>query len=215
MGKRILEHITTLLEKVRLIFEMEGLNNEDKCSCSPTISQENPMTSTLIESCLTKTNGPYNNSSIDYWMQLRKNLARCHQNDKSLSEYTHELHELLNMIGDIPERDRVLKFWNSVWSTIQKGLWRDNLNPETLPWDLVVAQAKVIEISENVAERQDWQNGLNSKVGSFSNNPKMGHSGSRSSSMAGAVHSCILWYSKKHSPTNEQPSSRANCSSTL
>ena len=66
MGKRILEHITTSLEKVRLIFEMEGLKNEDKCSCSPTISQENPMTSTLRESCLTKMNGPYNRSSIDY-----------------------------------------------------------------------------------------------------------------------------------------------------
>jgi len=57
-------------------------------------------------------------------MQLRKTLARCHQNEKSVAEYTHELNELFNMIGDIPERDQVLKFWNGSRSIIQKGLWR-------------------------------------------------------------------------------------------
>jgi hypothetical protein len=62
---------------------------------------------------------------VDYRMQLRKTLARCHQNDKSVAEYTHELNELFNMIGDIPERDQVLKFWNGVQPVIQKGLWRD------------------------------------------------------------------------------------------
>ena len=92
---------------------------------------------------------------VDYRTQLRKNLNRSHQNDKSISEYTHELHELFNMIGDVSERDRVLKFWNGVRSVIQKGLWRDNLNPETSSWDEVVAQAEIIEISENVAERRD------------------------------------------------------------
>jgi hypothetical protein len=92
---------------------------------------------------------------IDYRMQLRKTLAQCHQNDKSIAEYIHELHELFNMIGDIPERDQVLKFWNGSRPVIQKGLWRDNLNPETSSWARVVAQAEVIEISENVAEKRD------------------------------------------------------------
>ena len=92
---------------------------------------------------------------IDYQMQLRRNLARCHQNDKSVAEYVHELQELFNMIGDIPKRDKVLKFWNSSRSSIQKGLWRDNLNPETSPWALVIGRAEIIEISENVAERWD------------------------------------------------------------
>ena len=59
------------------------------------------------------------------------------------------------MIGDVSERDCVLKFWNGVWPIIQKGLWRDNLNPETSSWDRVVAQAEIIEISENVVERRD------------------------------------------------------------
>ena len=33
---------------------------------------------------------------VDYRMQVRKSLAHCHQNDKSVAEYTHELIELFN-----------------------------------------------------------------------------------------------------------------------
>ena len=88
-------------------------------------------------------------------MQMRKTLARCHQNERSIAEYTHELSELFNMVGNVPERDKVLKFWNGARLVIQKGLWRDNLNPEISSWDQVIAQAEIIEISENVAERRD------------------------------------------------------------
>ena len=59
------------------------------------------------------------------------------------------------MVGDILEREQVLKFWNGARPIIQKGLWRDNLNPETSTWARVIAQAEVIEIPENVAERHD------------------------------------------------------------
>lgn len=59
------------------------------------------------------------------------------------------------MIGEMLEQDKVIKFWNSSRSVIQKGLWRDNLNPEISSWDQVVAQAEIIEISEYVAERRD------------------------------------------------------------
>ena len=127
---------------------------------------------------------------IDYRMQLRKNLNRCHQNDKSVTEYTHELQELFNMIGDVPERDRVLKFWNGSRPVIQKGLWRDNLNPETSPWDRVVAQAEIIEISENVAERRDRRtNNTTAPGGSVSSasggqNRRNGSSGRSVRSMA-------------------------------
>ena len=74
-------------------------------------------------------------------------------------EYTHELSELFNMIGDISEQDRVIKFWNGSRAIIQKGLWRDNLNPEISSWSQVVTQAEIIEISENVAERRDRKTG--------------------------------------------------------
>lgn len=74
-------------------------------------------------------------------------------NEWSVSEYTHELHELFNMIGDITERDQVLKFGNGAQTGIQKELWRNNLNPEISSWNQVTAQAEIIEIAENVADR--------------------------------------------------------------
>ena len=70
-----------------------------------------------------------------------------------VAEYTHELQELFNMIGDIPEQDKVIKFWNGSRLVLQKGLWRDNFNPEISTWDGVINQAEIIEISENVAEQ--------------------------------------------------------------
>ena len=96
---------------------------------------------------------------VDYRMQLRKTLARCHQNDKSVAEYTHELQDLFNMIGNVPKQDQVLKFWNSSRPSIQKELWRNRLNPELSSWTKVVAQAEIIEIAENVAERRDRKSG--------------------------------------------------------
>ena len=96
-------------------------------------------------------------------MQIRRNLNRCHQNDKTVTEYVHELTELFNMIGDVSERDQVLKFWNGSRAVIQKGLWRDNLNPEVSSWSSVVAQAEIIEISENVADRRDRRIGSTSQ----------------------------------------------------
>jgi hypothetical protein len=77
------------------------------------------------------------------------------------------------MIGDIPERDQVLKFWNGAQPIIQKGLWRDNLNPETSSWARVIAQAEIIEISENVAERRDHRAGSSQQEGT-SNSTKEG-----------------------------------------
>ena len=49
---------------------------------------------------------------VDYRMQIRRTLSRCHQNERSVAEFTHELSELFNMISDVPVRDKVLKFWN-------------------------------------------------------------------------------------------------------
>ena len=116
---------------------------------------------------------------VDYRMQVRKALARCHQNDKSVAEYTHELIELFNMIGDMSERDQVLKFWNSSRPIIQKGLWRDNLNPEISSWASVVAQAEIIEISENVAERRDRRAGSSTPAGGHFSLTPLGGSSAR------------------------------------
>ena len=100
---------------------------------------------------------------VDYRMQLRKTLARCHQNDKSVAEYTHELQELFNMIGDVPKQDQVIKFWNGARPAIQKELWKSKLNPELSSWRKVVSLAEIIEIADNVAERRDRKSGQTSQ----------------------------------------------------
>ena len=138
---------------------------------------------------------------VDYRMQMRKTLARCHQNERSIAEFTHELSELFNMIGDVPERDKVLKFWNGARPVIQKGLWRDNLNPEISSWDQVVAQAEIIEISENVAERRDRKTPAQHPQVSSSN--ARGESRSKNRNPEGAVRSVSFDTRSRNRPRSE------------
>lgn len=41
---------------------------------------------------------------VDFQMQMQRVLVHHHQNDLSVAEYTHELLELFNIIGDISDR---------------------------------------------------------------------------------------------------------------
>ena len=94
---------------------------------------------------------------IDFKMQTRKKLACCSQGEHTITEYSHELQELFKMIETVSEQDQVLWFWNGVKPEIQSGLWRAHLNLEISSWDEVLAQAKIIEISENVAHQcENW-----------------------------------------------------------
>ena len=68
------------------------------------------------------------------------------------------------MIGDVSDRDQVLKFWNSSRPSIQKELWRNKLNPELSSWRKVVSQAEIIEIAENVVERRDRKSGQTPQI---------------------------------------------------
>ena len=125
---------------------------------------------------------------VDYRMQLQKTLARCHQNDKSVAEYTHELQDLFNMIGNIPKQDQVLKFWNSARPSIQKELWRNKLNPELSSWKKVVAQAEIIEIAENVAERRDRRSGQTSQPSGVASGSGGGNQKTRHPPTGGSAH---------------------------
>ena len=127
----------------------------------------------------------------------------------------HELHELFIMIGDVSKCDCVLEFWNGVRLVIQKGLWRDNLNPETSSWDRVVAQAEIIKISENVVERRDLSKRSNQMV---QGSPSIGNENqSRSSSQDFTLSSRSVSFSNQ--PQNQvkgrQLSSITNTSQSL
>lgn len=43
-------------------------------------------------------------------MQLLRRLTRCHQDEKTVTEYTHELNELFNMIGTYQSEIESLSF---------------------------------------------------------------------------------------------------------
>ena len=78
----------------------------------------------------------------NYRSQLREKLADLVQGNKTILEYTHELEELFIMIGNISDRDKVLKYWNGVRRDIRSALWRDGLNPEVSTWDEILAQSE-------------------------------------------------------------------------
>ena len=89
---------------------------------------------------------------VDYRMTQRLKLKKCFQNDKRVSAYVHELKELYNMIGAVDKREKVIKLWDGLRSSIQQGLWRDLLNPETSTWEEVVYHAAIIEIAQSVSK---------------------------------------------------------------
>ncbi|KIM36975.1 hypothetical protein M413DRAFT_77523, partial [Hebeloma cylindrosporum] len=113
---------------------------------------------------------------INYRMQLRKKLDRTFQNEKSMSDYSHELEELFNMIGSIDEREQVVKFWKGSKTSIQRALWRDGLNPDISSWNEVVSHAEIVEISENVMDSREKKGGdSSSKKGGSNHNPFSSH----------------------------------------
>lgn len=107
---------------------------------------------------------------INFTIQLHKKLQKLYQNDKSVSEYAHELEELFVMIGTISKRERVIKFWNGARASIQQGLWLHRLNPDTATWREVVDQAEIIETAERaVGEFKDRQRSEKKKSTPHSN----------------------------------------------
>ena len=92
---------------------------------------------------------------INYRTEQRLRLKKCFQKEKRVSAYVHELKELYNMIGAVDEREKVIKLWYGLWSSIQQDLWRDRLNPETSTWEEIVAHASIIEIAQNVSKTKD------------------------------------------------------------
>jgi len=92
---------------------------------------------------------------VNYWMEQHLRLKKCFQNEKKVSTYVHELEELYNMIGTIDEHKKVIKLWYGLRSSIQQGLWRDQLNPETSTWEEVADHAAILEIVQSISETKD------------------------------------------------------------
>ncbi|KIJ98465.1 hypothetical protein K443DRAFT_123626 [Laccaria amethystina LaAM-08-1] len=95
---------------------------------------------------------------VNYRMAQRQKLKKCFQNEKTVSEYIHELEELFNMIGIVDNHEKLIKLWNGLRSSIQRALWRDRYNPEISEWDDVRDRAETIKISESVPDQQRKNN---------------------------------------------------------
>ena len=121
-------------------------------------------------------------------MQMHRKLDWTYQNEKSVSEYAHELEELFNMIGSIDEHEQVIKFWKGSRPTIQQALWRDGLNPDISSWDEVLCKAEIIEISESVLEPHERKSGDSAAKKGVSNhhNPSSHSKGKPSNSHGGS-----------------------------
>ena len=101
---------------------------------------------------------------VNYRSQQRTKLMKCYQNDKKVAQYVHELEELFSMVGTFSEREKVVKLWHGLRQSIQQGLYRDGLNEEVSPWDHVVLQAKVIELSESVVVKDHGRGSANGQA---------------------------------------------------
>ncbi|CAA7257325.1 unnamed protein product [Cyclocybe aegerita] len=88
---------------------------------------------------------------INYRLEMRKKLDQTKQYGKSVVEFTHDLEELFNTIGEVGEREQVLKLWFGLRKDIQSELWMSGLHPDTSSWDEVRARAEVVEIAMNVS----------------------------------------------------------------
>ncbi|PPQ91754.1 hypothetical protein CVT25_013236 [Psilocybe cyanescens] len=94
---------------------------------------------------------------IDYRQRIRKKFEHATQGTQRVSEYVYYLEEQYNLLGSLTESDLVSRFWNGASESIQRGLWRDGLHPDSSTWDEVVRQSKIIEISKNVSRHNKDQ----------------------------------------------------------
>ncbi|KAJ8073324.1 hypothetical protein PM082_011596 [Marasmius tenuissimus] len=117
---------------------------------------------------------------LTYRLDQRKKLKRAFQNDKPVRDYLAELNDLFNTVGLIDEREKAHKLWSGLNKKIQKGLWREKLNPEISSYDEVSRAAELIEIIENVDTGPDpgSNNKKKDKANSHSSSNNNGGGGS-------------------------------------
>jgi len=143
---------------------------------------------------------------VNYRTEQRDKLKRTYQNNKTVVAFVYELEELYNMIGSTAERDKVLKLWYGLRTSIQQALWRDGFNPEISSWDEVINGAEIIEISEGVTTPR---NRHQPEVRDQSNSPRSGPSRRHSTFPKGT-------HFERQTPTrgDSQPPSREQSSSS-
>ncbi|KAG0698479.1 hypothetical protein DFH29DRAFT_777874, partial [Suillus ampliporus] len=72
-----------------------------------------------------------------------------YQGEKCVCNYLSELNELWMMIGNVPEREKVVKFWFGLDPHLQNELYKMRLNPEVSMLKKVQCTAEIIELANS------------------------------------------------------------------
>lgn len=91
-----------------------------------------------------------------------------------MRDYLSELNELWLMIGNVPERDKVVKFWFGLNPSIQTELYKMRLNPEVLSLSKVQNTAEILKLANSATSNQQRDDG--SKGHKQSGQDKSAHS---------------------------------------
>ncbi|KAF8054195.1 hypothetical protein FPV67DRAFT_1388792, partial [Lyophyllum atratum] len=71
------------------------------------------------------------------------------QNHRTVKNYVSELSELFTIIGSTSKKDKVIKLFNGLRSSIRTQLYRARIEPETARWKQVIRAAEFHEMAEN------------------------------------------------------------------
>ncbi len=87
---------------------------------------------------------------LTYRLDQRQKLQRAYQYNKTVCQFTMELAELFNTIGIMDKHEKVHKLWTSLNASIQQGLRREKLTPETALYSQVKQTAELVEMIDNI-----------------------------------------------------------------
>ncbi|KAJ3769927.1 hypothetical protein FB446DRAFT_705819 [Lentinula raphanica] len=85
---------------------------------------------------------------INYRSQQREKIKRCYQNDRPVAEYVYELENLMNLVGAMGKRDKVIKLWDGFNKPMRYELHRAKLSKEVHTWKQIVSEAELIELAD-------------------------------------------------------------------
>jgi len=87
---------------------------------------------------------------VDFHNKQRRRLEQCQQGNRSACDYITDLTELFTMVRSYSKKKHVVKLFNNLCPSIQKGLYVAKLHLETSHWKRVASEAKYIEMAENI-----------------------------------------------------------------
>ncbi|KAJ2922270.1 hypothetical protein H1R20_g14818, partial [Candolleomyces eurysporus] len=92
---------------------------------------------------------------MDYRVNCRTRFNSLTQGGKTVTEFAFEIEELVDLIGEVTEREKVIRLWNGLRGPIQSALWRDRLHPEISTWEQVLDVALYVELSEKPMKKTE------------------------------------------------------------